>query len=71
MNRIGIGPLQALRKGEKPRLRRPFLMLIESINDTLKGQLDPYRHGAPGAASVTVRVLKRLLAMTLAIWHNE
>lgn len=45
--------------------------VIESIHDTLKGQLDPERHGGRTPAGVITRVVQRLLAMTAAIWHNE
>ena len=43
---------------------------IESVNDTLKGQLDLERHGGRTPAGVYVRVAQRLLAMAAAIWHN-
>jgi hypothetical protein len=43
---------------------------IESVNDTLKGQLDLEAHGARSAAGVYVRVAQRLLALAAAIWHN-
>jgi hypothetical protein len=43
---------------------------IESVNQTLKGQLDLERHGGRTAAGVAVRILQRILAMTAAIWHN-
>ncbi|HET7516615.1 MAG TPA: IS982 family transposase, partial [Actinomycetes bacterium] len=49
----------------------PLRQLIESVNDTLKGQLDPERHGGRTIHGVTVRVLQRLLALTAAIWHNH
>jgi hypothetical protein len=45
--------------------------LIESVNDTLKGQLDLERHGGRTATGVLVRVAQRLLALTAAIWHNR
>jgi hypothetical protein len=44
--------------------------VIESINLTFKGQLDLERHGGQSPAGVTVRVLRRSLALT-AIWHND
>jgi len=44
---------------------------VESIFDTLKGQLDLERHGGRTPAGVIVRVLQRLLAMTAANWHND
>jgi hypothetical protein len=49
----------------------PLRQLIESVNDTLKGQLDLERHGGRTIQGVTVRVLQRLLALTAAIWHNR
>lgn len=50
---------------------RPFRQIIESINQTLKAQLDLERHAARTFAGITARVLQRLLALTAAIWHNE
>jgi hypothetical protein len=62
-------------KREAPRpghgLFKPLRQLIESVNDTLKGQLDLERHGGRTIEGVTVRVLQRLLALTAAIWHNH
>jgi hypothetical protein len=43
---------------------------IESVNQTLKGQLDLERHGARTAHGVFTRVAQRLLAMSAGIWHN-
>jgi hypothetical protein len=51
-------------------LLKPIRQLIESVNDTLKGQLDLELHGR-GIEGVTGRVAQRLLAMTAAIWHNR
>jgi hypothetical protein len=45
--------------------------IIESINDTLKGQLDLEHHGARTLTGVLVRVWQRLLALTTVIWHND
>jgi hypothetical protein len=50
---------------------RPLRQIIESVNDTLKGQLDLERHGGRTQAGVVTRVLQRLLALTAAIWHND
>jgi hypothetical protein len=50
---------------------KPLRQLIESVNDTLKGQLDLERHGGRTIAGLMTRVLQRLLALTAAIWHNE
>lgn len=62
-------------KRERPRLGarllKPLRQIIESVNDTLKGQLDLERHGGRTCDGVAVRVLQRLLALTAAIWHNE
>jgi hypothetical protein len=44
--------------------------LIESVNQTFKGQLDLERHGGHTPIGVAVRVLQRLLALTAVIWHN-
>jgi hypothetical protein len=53
------------------RFLKPFRQIIESINQTLKAQLDIERHGGRKPAGVCARVLQRLLALTAAIWHNE
>ncbi|WP_019853885.1 IS982 family transposase [Actinopolyspora mortivallis] len=43
---------------------------IESIFDTLKGQLCLERHGARTEIGLYTRVEQRLLALAAAIWHN-
>ena len=43
---------------------------IESVNDTLKGQLDLEQHGARTPAGVFTRIAQRLLALAACIWHN-
>ena len=53
------------------RFFKPLRQVIESINDTLKGQLDLEQHGGHTPAGVWVRVLQRILALTAAIWHND
>jgi len=53
------------------RILKSFRQIIESVNDTLKGQLDLERHGGRTFTGVATRVLQRLLALTAAIWHNE
>jgi hypothetical protein len=71
----GMRVLRPAFKPEAPRpghgLFKPLRQLIESVNDTLKGQLDLERHGGRTIEGVTVRVLQRLLALTAAIWHNH
>jgi hypothetical protein len=60
---------RSARPGE--HLLKPIRQLIESVNDTLKGQLDLELHGGRSIEGVTARVAQRLLAMTAAIWHNR
>ena len=71
----GIRLLRPARKGERERsgasLFKPLRQVVESINQTLKAQLDLERHGGRTAAGVVVRVLQRLLALTAVIWHND
>ena len=43
---------------------------IESVNQTLKGQLGLEGHGARTPAGVLTRVAQRLLAMAAGIWRN-
>jgi hypothetical protein len=57
------------RPGE--HLLKPIRQLIESVNDTLKGQLDLELHGGRSIEGVGARVAQRLLALTAAIWHNR
>ncbi len=45
--------------------------LIESVNDTLKGQLGLEQHGGRTIEGVGVRVAQRILALACAIWHNR
>ncbi len=49
----------------------PLRQTVESINQTLKGQLDLERHRGHTPNGVIVRVLQRILALTTAIWHND
>lgn len=67
--------LRPARRGEPERpgaaLFKPLRQTIESINQTLKGQLDLERHGGRTRAGVIIRVLARILALTSAIWLND
>ncbi|MEU2834704.1 IS982 family transposase [Streptomyces lavendulae] len=67
--------LRPARKGEPERagahLFKPLRQVIESINQTFKGQLDLEQHGGRTPAGVIVRVLTRVLALTAAIWFND
>ncbi|HYS38571.1 MAG TPA: IS982 family transposase [Pseudonocardiaceae bacterium] len=66
--------LRPSRKDETERGGEPLLksvrQLIESVNDTLKGQLDLEQHGARTFEGVAIRVAQRILALACAIWHN-
>jgi len=74
LNGHGATLIRPARSNEAPRagagLLKPLRQIIESVNDTLKGQLDLERHGGRTISGVVTRVLQRLLALTAAIWHN-
>jgi hypothetical protein len=67
--------LRPVRKGEAKRagqqLLKPLRQVIESVNWTLKGQLDLEQHGGRTPEGILARVLARVLALTAAIWHND
>ena len=67
--------LRPARQGEPERAGarffKPLRQVIESINDTFKGQLGLEQHGGHTPAGVMVRILQRILALTAAIWHND
>jgi len=67
--------LRPVRKGEAPRpgrqLFKPLRQVIESVNQTLKAQLDLEGHGGRTGEGITARILHRLLALTAVIWHND
>jgi hypothetical protein len=71
----GLVLLRPARKGEPEPAGRPYFkplrQVIESVNQTFKGQLDLERHGGRTVDGVTVRILQRILALTAAIWHND
>ncbi|USX51169.1 IS982 family transposase [Lentzea sp. HUAS12] len=52
-------------------LLKSIRQLIESVNDTLKGQLNLEQHGGRTIEGVGVRVAQRILALIAAIWHNR
>lgn len=72
---LGIQLLRPARKGEAERpasqLFKPLRQIIESVNETFKGQLDLKRHRGRTPVGVMVRVLQRILALTSVIWHND
>ena len=75
LEEAGIELLRKPRKGERPRpgaeFFKPLRQVIESVNDTLKGQLDLENHGGRTIPGVCARIAQRVLALTAAIWHND
>ncbi|HUG74230.1 MAG TPA: IS982 family transposase [Acidimicrobiia bacterium] len=75
LNDAGITLIRPALKSEPDRsghrFLRAFRQIIESVNQTLKAQLDLERHGGRTRPGVCARILQRLLALTAAIWHNE
>jgi hypothetical protein len=75
LHRRGAELLRPSYRNRAPRpgqaLLAPIRQLIESVYDTLKGQLDLELHGGRSLLGVTTRVAQRLLALTAAIWHNR
>jgi hypothetical protein len=67
--------LRPVRKGEARRAGqqffKPLRQVIESVNQTLKAQLDLEGHGGRTEDGILARLLYRLLALTAAIWHND
>ena len=43
---------------------------VESIIDTIKGQLSLERHGAHTMPGLLTRIAQRLLALGACLWHN-
>lgn len=70
-----INLLRPTCKGEKPRpgqrFFKPLRQVVESVNQTLKGQLDIERHEGRTIAGVCTRIAQRVLALAAAIWHND
>jgi hypothetical protein len=71
-DQAGVLLVRPDRKDEKRRYGNLAGMRqwIESVNDTLKGQLDLEQHGGRTEAGVYARVAQRLLALAAAIWLN-
>jgi len=71
----GVQLLRPSYRNRSPRpgehLLKPIRQLIESVNDTLKGQLDLELHGGRSIDGIGARIAQRLLALTAAIWHNR
>ena len=70
----GATPIRTSYRNRQPHPAEPLLksvrQLIESVNQTLKGQLDLELHGGRSIDGVGVRIAQRLLALTAAIWHT-
>jgi hypothetical protein len=60
-------------KAERPgsKFFKPLRRTVESIFDTVKGQLDLEQSGGRTTAGAPVRVVQRRLALTAAMWHND
>jgi hypothetical protein len=58
------------RRGAPARIDRLDPAVVESVNDTLKSQLDLERHGGRTPEGIYTRIVQRLLAMAVCIWHN-
>ena len=69
---LGATLLRPDRKDEPARHGSlgPVRQWIESIIDTLKGQLSLEEHGGRTPAGVMVRVAQRLLALGAGVWWN-
>jgi hypothetical protein len=61
------------RKGEQPRFGAlgGIRQWIESIIDSIKGQLSLERHGAHTMSGLITRIAQRLLALAASLWHNQ
>ncbi len=72
MAELGAIFLRPDRKDEQPRFGGlgGVRQWVESIIDTLKGQLSLERHGAHTMSGLITRVAQRLLALAAGLWHN-
>jgi hypothetical protein len=72
MAELGAYFLRPDRKGEPARFGSlgSVRQWIESIIDSIKGQLSLERHGAHTINGLICRIASRLLALAAAIWHN-
>jgi hypothetical protein len=72
MAELGAIFLRPDRKDERPRFGRlgGLRQWVESIIDTVKGQLSLERHGAHTMPGLITRIAQRLLALAAGLWHN-
>jgi hypothetical protein len=75
LHRRGVELLRPAYRNRAPQpgqqLLAPIRQLFESVNDTLKGQLDLELHGGRTLAGVSARIAQRLLALSAALWLNR
>lgn len=69
---LGAHLIRPDRKDETPRFGRlgSIRQWVESVFDTLKGQLTLEEHGGRTIPGVYSRIAARLLALAAGIWHN-
>lgn len=72
MRELGAIFLRPDRKDEQPRFGTlgGLRQWVESIIQTIKGQLSLERHGAHTMPGLLTRIAQRLLALATALWHN-
>ena len=72
MRELGALFLRPDRKDEQPRFGRlgGVRQWVESIIDTIKGQLSLENHGAHTMPGLLTRIAQRLLALAAGLWHN-
>jgi hypothetical protein len=72
MLELGAIFLRPDRKDEQTRFGKlgGIRQWIESIIDTIKGQLSLERHGAHTMPGLLTRIAQRLLALAASLWHN-
>jgi len=72
MNELGALFCRPDRKGEPARFGGlgAIRQWIESVFDTLKGQLSLEHHGAITMPGLMTRIAQRLLALAAGLWHN-
>jgi hypothetical protein len=73
MHEFGAIFMRPDRKDETPRFGAfgTIRQWIESVFDTLKGQLSLEHHGAVTMPGLMTRVAQRLLALAAGLWHNQ
>ncbi len=72
MRELGALFFRPDRKDEQPRFGNlgGVRQRVESIIDTIKGQLSLEQHGAHTLPGLHTRIAQRLLALAAALWHN-